>query len=119
MKTAPNLKDLIVRIGPFDVNITFVSLNGEMFGDFSYMHSRIRIEKSLRGSILVDTLLHEIFHAMYAVGQLQRKDKEERIVSTFSVLSSGFYRDNPELIKFLLKHSTDLEVLLMDKRKEK
>ena len=109
MKTDSNLKDLVVRIGPFNISIVFVSLNGEMFGDFSYMHSRIHIEKSLRGSILVDTLLHEIFHAIYAVGQLQRRDKEERIVSTFSVLSSGFYRDNPELIKFLLKHSNGKE----------
>lgn len=106
-KEEPFLKDLAVRIGPFDLDINFVPLNGEIFGDFSYMDSRIRIEKSLRGSILVETILHEINHAIYKIGNLLDKDTEERIVSVFSMFEAGFYRDNPEFIKFLLKHSTN------------
>jgi len=105
-KEEPFLKDLVVRVGPFDLDINFVPLNGEMFGDFSYMDSRIRIEKSLRGTMLIDTLLHELFHAMYKIGNLKRGDKVERLVSVFSIYNAGFYRDNPDLVKFLLKHSS-------------
>ena len=28
------LKDLVVRIGPFDIDINFVPLNGEIFGNY-------------------------------------------------------------------------------------
>ena len=36
-----------VKVGPTDFSIEYVPLNDELFGDFSYINSRIRIEENL------------------------------------------------------------------------
>ena len=66
-----------VKVGPTDFSIEYVPLNDELFGDFSYINSRIRIEENLKGTALVDTVLHEILHAIWKLGQL--KDKREEL----------------------------------------
>jgi hypothetical protein len=93
-----------VRIGPNDVNIEFTSLNGEIFGDYSYINNLIRIEKTLTGGPFVDTLLHEMLHAIWRLGQLKDvKETEERTVSVTASYLAQIIRDNPELIAWLQK----------------
>ena len=101
------MKAMKVKIGAFDFVIDFVPLNDEIFGDFSYINGRIRIEKNLKGPLLVDTLLHEIGHGIFAVYQLKgNKDSEER---TVSVMASGYtqvFRDNEWLLPWMKKNLT-------------
>jgi len=93
-----------IRIGPNDVNIEFTSLNGEIFGDYSYINNLIRIEKTLTGGPFVDTILHEMLHAIWRLGQLKDvKETEERTVSVTASYLAQIIRDNPELIAWLQK----------------
>ena len=93
-----------VRIGPNDVNIDYTNLNGEIFGDYSYINNLIRIEKTLTGGPLVDTVLHEILHAIWRLGQLNDvREAEERAVSVTASYLAQVIRDNPELIAWLQK----------------
>ena len=98
------MKGTKVRIGPNDVNISFTSLNGELFGDYSHINNLIRIEKTLTGGPLVDTLLHEILHVIWRLGQLKDvKETEERVVSVTASYLAQIIRDNPKLIARLQK----------------
>ena len=93
---------MIVKVGGMDINIVRVSLNEEIFGDFSYINSRIRIEESLKGAVLVDTVLHEINHSVWAIGNLKtEKEEEERAVSVMASYWTQIFRDNPELIRWI------------------
>jgi len=52
---------------------------------------------------IVDTLVHEIFHAIWDVFHLEEDDTEERIVATLATGWLGVLRDNPELVSCLLQ----------------
>ena len=94
-----------VKIGAIDFDILFLPLNEEIFGDFSYINSRIRIEKNLKGPSLVDTLLHEIGHGIFAVYQLKgNKDSEERTVSVMATGYTQVFRDNKWLWPWIKKN---------------
>jgi len=100
---------MVVKVGGMDIDIVRVPLNEEMFGDFSYINSRIRIEEKLVGAVLVDTVLHELNHAVWAMGQLEGKAQtEERAVSVMATYWTQIFRDNPKLIKWITKN---LEIL--------
>jgi len=93
-----------IKISALDFNIEYVPLNEELFGDFSYLNSRIRIEKNLSGPPLVDTILHEINHAVWKVWQLKdRKEDEERVVAVMASAWTQIFRDNPEFIEWMQK----------------
>lgn len=98
---------MIIKVGGLDINIIRVPLNDEMFGDFSYINSRIRIEEKLVGAVLVDTVLHELNHAVWAMGQLKTKAQtEERAVSVMATYWTQIYRDNPHLLTWIKKNLT-------------
>ena len=44
---------------------------------------------------MLDTLLHEIFHAIFWAYGIEDKDEEERTVSTMATGWAAFLRDNP------------------------
>lgn len=52
-------------------------------------------------SKLVDTLLHEITHAIWWAYGLEDDDKEERIVRTMGAAWAQIWRDNPHLLGWL------------------
>jgi hypothetical protein len=94
-----------IKIGSTDYSIEYVPLNEELFGDFSYINSRIRIEQNLTGPPLVDTVLHEVLHAIWRLGQLKdKKEDEERVVSVMATYLTQVLRDNPALMPWLRKH---------------
>ena len=99
------MKPMKVKIGAIDFDVLFLPLNEEIFGDFSYINSRIRIEKNLKGPSLVDTLLHEIGHGIFAVYQLKgNKDSEERTVSVMATGYTQVLRDNEWLLPWIKKN---------------
>ena len=94
-----------VKVGPTDFSIEYVPLNDELFGDFSYINSRIRIEENLKGTALVDTVLHEILHAMWKLGQLKdKREDEERAVAIMETNLTKVLRDNPKMLPWLKKN---------------
>ena len=94
-----------VKVGPTDFSIEYVPLNDELFGDFSYINSRIRIEENLKGTALVDTVLHEILHAIWKLGQLKdKREDEERAVAIMATYLTQVLRDNPTMLNWLKKN---------------
>ena len=93
-----------IRVGAIDVNVYRMPLEDDTFGDFSYINTRIRIDDRLEGATLVDTVLHEINHVIWAVGQLKTKmQKEERAVAVMATYWTQIFRDNPQLITWIKK----------------
>ena len=96
---------MIIKVGAIDVEVLSVPLDGELFGDFDYLKARIRVEEDLKGPLLVDTILHELFHAFWQIGKLKdKKEEEERVVSVMATIMTQVLRDNPNLITWLQKN---------------
>ena len=95
---------MIVKIGGMDVEVYLMPGDNEVFGDFTYLYNRIRIDKALKQGAWVDTLIHEINHAVFAIGCLKSKEeKEERVCSVMASVWTQIFRDNPHLMRFIQK----------------
>ena len=70
---------MIIKVGGMDIDVLRVPLNDELFGDFSYIKSRIRLEEQLKGAVLVDTLKHELNHAIWAMGNLKIRKRRRSV----------------------------------------
>jgi hypothetical protein len=49
----------------------------------------------------VDVILHELLHAIWWDGGLEKGDDEERVVRVLATRLMQVWRDNPALIKFI------------------
>jgi len=61
----------------------------------------IRIRNDIAGALLVDTLIHEIFHAIWWVDRLGDDDGEERIVNNTASFLTQVLLDNPHVGAFI------------------
>lgn len=71
------------------------------YGECSSYTQEIRIDETLKSYKLLDTLIHEINHAIYWAYNIQDEDMEERIVTSFATAWTQIYRDNINLLKFI------------------
>ena len=99
-----------VRIGAFDFQIqrwnSYQAAAAQRWGECSTTEFVIRIQVDMpTRHKAVDTVLHEIMHAIYVIFGVEDDDKEERIVSMFAKALAGVYRDNPWIIEWLKKAS--------------
>lgn len=94
-----------VRVGAFDFRIEDWSPTAahaeRKFGDFCSLQCLIRVDSSVNPMKVLDTLIHEINHAIYWAYCLEAQDNEERTVGTMSTAWVQVYRDNPDLIRFI------------------
>lgn len=94
-----------IRVAAFDIQIEdwrpISAAASRRFGEFSCMESLIRIDTSVDKVKVVDTLLHEISHAICWAYGVEDADKEERIVGTFGTAWTQIFRDNPALLDFI------------------
>lgn len=70
------------------------------YGQFSHHEKVIRVDTSNDAQQIRETLLHEIFHAIYYVWGLDDKDEEERIVSQYGTAFTAVMADNPDIRKW-------------------
>jgi len=104
--------DMVIKIGGMDIDVFFIPGDGEAFGDFTYLQCQIRVDNRLEGAALVDTLIHEVLHAIYAMGKLKNKaqsedeleEQEERVVSVMATYLTQVLRDNPHLVRWINKN---------------
>jgi hypothetical protein len=76
---------MVVKVGAVDIDVFSLPFDGEAFGDFNYLNMRIRVDENLKGTVLVDTVLHELNHAIWAIGNLKsEKEEEERVVAVMA-----------------------------------
>ena len=95
------------------VEPSFLKDNVDCFGEFVSKECRIDIQKELEGDQLINTVLHEIIHAIIYTSSLNQDggpltdDKHEEQVtnSMTNWLLNGFW-DNPWLIDLLKKRSS-------------
>lgn len=97
-----------VRISAYDYKIekwaSHSAVASNRYGEFSSVEQTIRIKADhLTQHAAVDTVLHEIGHAIYHVWGMADEDKEERIVGTFATAWTQIHRDNPWLATWISK----------------
>lgn len=98
-----------VKVGCYDIKI--IPMNGMegfahgIFGHFSQAELCIRISVDLDKRQVMNTLIHEVFHACYALGNIHDDSDEEETVTTLANMYSGVLVDNPEYNKFITRCS--------------
>jgi hypothetical protein len=95
-----------VKVGPFVISVVesdTPELNDQQhWGDFNAGLLRIRVERNVPSEVLrLDTLVHEINHAIYWVYNIKEGDDEERLVNTLSTAWTQVYVDNPEVLSYI------------------
>ncbi len=94
-----------LKIGAFDYSVvTMTESEGagrRVFGEFRPMESEIAIcLNSPSLPKLVDTVMHEVLHAVWWHAALDRPNEEEGVLHVARTLTMVF-RDNPELLRWL------------------
>lgn len=97
-----------IRIAGYDFNLekwTHQQAAGaNRYGEFSSLEQTIRIQLDMPSRFkAVDTMLHEISHALFWAYGIADEDKEERIVAALGSAWMALHRDNPWLAKWLGK----------------
>lgn len=94
-----------IKVAAFDIEIKKYAIHQASilgrFGEFSCSELCIRIDPDIMPIKRIDTLIHELNHAIYWVYGMEDEDKEERVVATFATAWTQVYRDNPELLNFI------------------
>lgn len=93
-----------VRIGPHDIKFSEMSKSDadKLYGLFVPTEKAIKLNNEYcTGSEAVETVLHEMIHAIFNVSKLEAKHGEERIAGTVGVYLAQVFRDNPELIAWM------------------
>jgi hypothetical protein len=99
----------MIRIGAFDMQLrrlTHLEASTQnIHGRFTPLEQSIDIaERPASTHMAIDTVLHEVLHAIWWAGGLKEKDDdEERIVAGFSTGLMQVFRDSPWLLAWMLE----------------
>jgi hypothetical protein len=72
-----------------------------IFGAFNALHGTLMICDELSKMSCLNTLIHEIGHAIYFFYGIEDADEEEKTVNQMGVGWAQIWKDNPDLVKFL------------------
>lgn len=97
-----------IRIGGYDWAIekwsSHQSASAQRYGECSIIEQTIRVQLDMPTRFkAVDTLMHEVMHAVFWVYGIHDDDKEERIVAALGSATMALHRDNPWLTKWIEK----------------
>lgn len=94
-----------IKVGPYFWKVVHRKIPEveECRGDCIPTKETIRITTGLSKLTTVETLMHEVFHAIYYSWSLEDEDKEERVVSLISTAFAAVLLDNPEFTKLLME----------------
>lgn len=95
-----------VRVGHLDYAVeawpVLQAMSAQRWGECSHMEQRIRVQAEVASvGQMMDTLLHEIMHAIFHVYGIEDSDKEERAVGIIATAWAQIWRDNPALMVWL------------------
>lgn len=75
---------------------------GWCYGDYDPLSHTIRIRRHIRSrSLVIDTIMHELTHAIWSVFLMKPSDKEERLVHMFASGLTQLLLDNPDFLRWL------------------
>lgn len=100
-----------VRVGAHDFTLLPLSIHEasgrRIWGRFEAAAQTIHLQQDMPTSaVAVDTILHEIGHAIWWAYGIQDDDKEERTVRTLATAWAQIFRDNPALIAWIAAWGT-------------
>jgi hypothetical protein len=93
-----------IRIGPHEIRFAALGTAEarKNYGTFVPAEQEIRLHQQYAsGSMAVDTILHEVIHAIFAVGTVQVEQGEEHVVSNVATYLAQIIRDNPDFVSWL------------------
>ena len=95
-----------IRVAAYDIAMekwsSHAAAAASRWGEFSAAELTIRVQAVMPSvAKLIDTVLHEIGHAIYWAYGLEDEDREERIVGTMATAWTQVWRDNPLLLLWL------------------
>ncbi len=97
----------VIKVACYDIKVIpwtiDQSLSRDAYGEFSQSEEAIKFREHMKGPQLVDTIIHEINHAIYWAYAINDSDEEERICTAFATAWTQVYRDNPALLTFIQK----------------
>ncbi len=89
----------VVRIGPYDWEVELFESHA-VHGITENHKFKILLEDNKNKLRTLETLVHEIKHAICTSYHIEITDEEE-VVTRISAAWTQVYRDNPELVKFI------------------
>ena len=94
-----------IKEGPYDYKVKHKKIDPECerVGDFDSTTSKIRVTTGLDDIRTVETLMHEICHAIFYSYGISNHLEEENIVGLMSTGLAAVLRDNPEFLDILYK----------------
>lgn len=96
-----------VRIGPYDYKLIVVDKikdDEECWGLCEQGKLSITVSRAQPNSLFaVDTVVHEILHAIYVNAGLQPVSTEESVCSAIATGLTQVFRDNPKLLAWVTK----------------
>jgi hypothetical protein len=93
-----------IRIGPHEVRFAALAPAEarKNYGTFVPAEQEIRLHPEYAsGSMAVDTVLHEVIHAIFAIATVQTDQGEEHIVANLATYLAQIIRDNPDFVTWL------------------
>jgi hypothetical protein len=97
-----------VRVGPFEIKLTVLDIvkvddgDDDVLGTFSYASCEIELRRHQpSAAFAVDTLLHEIFHAICRLYAFHEGNNEERVCSIMATALTDVMRVNPDLLRWI------------------
>jgi len=95
----------VIRVGPYDIQVEVwthqQACAAQKYGEFCALELTVRVDGSMPHWQMVDSLLHELGHAIWWAYSVQRGDEEERIVAIMALAWAQIFRDTPALLPWL------------------
>lgn len=102
-----------IKVGPYLYNIHEVdgqwSEDHEAHGKCNTQTHNIWINTTYDSAHVLDTLLHELLHALWSQYNLKDKEEEEDVVTRLATGLVQLLLDNKHLLKFIKESLRDME----------
>lgn len=97
-----------IKVGPFPFTVKLWDACtpdvARAFGNCCTTTSTISLQPQFKSAAqAVDTVLHEVNHAIYWAYGVDDEDKEERVVAIFATAWTQVFQDNPALMAWVAK----------------
>ena len=92
-----------LRIGPYDIGLQLREFDDlDTWGCWAFGALAIQLSPNQPSkSFAVDTLIHELFHALWKIYGLAQQDSDERYATVMATAWTQLYKDNPRLLSWI------------------
>jgi hypothetical protein len=81
------------------------SADAQRFAEFSALEQTIRVDEDIVPGKMLDTVLHELNHAVFWAYGIEDGDKEERVVGLLGTAWAAIFLDNPHLVDWIKRET--------------